>query len=79
VLSTTVPRRARRNLTAFERKRLAAMQRDQVKGAGRLLTERDRVIVEIYEAGASVERIGEQLGVSKESIYVVIRRSGRGR
>ena len=75
-MSTTVPRRARRDLTAAERKRLTAL-RDRIEHAEQLIAERNRVISEIYDAGASVGRIAEQLNVSKEAVYLVIRKSGK--
>lgn len=67
-------KRTRRDLTAGERRRLATIRR-KLEAADRLLGERDQLILEIYATGADVDQIAEILQVSRETIYMVIRKA----
>lgn len=73
-MAALVPRPARRDLTAREQRRLVAM-RKRLDAADRLLAERDRLIIDVYHAGGNVLQIADELGVTKETIYLVLRRS----
>jgi hypothetical protein len=71
-----MPPRPRRDLTPAERRRYAAM-RKRTDAAQRLTAERDQLILEGYEAGVDVRQMAGQLGISREAVYLVIRRTGR--
>jgi transposase-like protein len=81
-MAPTVPRPARRDLTARERSRLASAdaqlrKRADMAEAARL--SREQTIRDVYAAGASVEQMAEALGVTPEAVYRVIRKARQGR
>jgi predicted DNA-binding protein YlxM (UPF0122 family) len=51
--------------------------RKRTDAAQRLTAERDQLILEGYEAGVDVRQMAGQLGISREAVYLVIRRSAK--
>lgn len=55
-------------------KRLATKARREAEKMRAAATERDRLIVEMREAGASLATIGEAVGMSRPGVLHVLRR-----
>jgi transcriptional regulator of acetoin/glycerol metabolism len=77
-MASSMPRPARRDLTTPERRRLSSIGKQlsrHVEATEKLMAAREQVIHEVYAAGGSVEQMADALGVTKEAVYRVVRRS----